>query len=323
MSRQKLFRNSPMRTQEIQHNKAVDALSKEPEQPVVQPASGEAVADLRCGETVASAPIAEAVQPLLTVPLDAWQMGGAAVKGLAHWRKNLPCQDAATWRAQPRPILVLSDGAGSASVSERGAEALVIGISRFLISMEDALGLWMDAATGQEQEQAELWSRRLLLHAQGLLDDLAHSERRQVSEVRATLLFAVLGAVHSFWWQVGDGMIVAQSHETSRVLGDPTKRKGEFANQTCFVDTVSSKDLQFGVLPTAELLGVALMSDGGAERLVALDGSQVAARVDKWFEELREKSFSPEKIAVAFHEPEMWQRTSLDDRSIVLAARPK
>lgn len=306
---------------EGQRKRAVQAPLKESEPPIAQPESGKDMARPPCDEAAVTEPTSKSAPISLTVPLTAWQLGGAAVKGLAHWRKDLPCQDAVTWRRQPRPILVLSDGAGSAAVSELGAKVLVTGISRFLFSMEDALCPWMDAATGQEQEQAEGWSRRLLLHAQGLLEDLAQSERRKVSEVRATLLLAVLGAVHSFWWQVGDGVIVAQSSEKSRVLGDITKSKGEFANQTCFVDTASPADPQFGVLPTADLLGLALMSDGGAERLVAYDGSQVGTRVDGWLEELRQKSFAPEKIAVAFHEPEMWQRTSLDDRSVVLAAR--
>lgn len=321
MSRKKTPRKLLVRNQESQRDGVVQALLKESEQPIAPPDKD--MASTLCDEAALPTPALESLQNPLTVPLNTWQLSGAAVKGLAHWRKDLPCQDAVRWRAQPRPILLLSDGAGSASVSELGAEVLVTGIARFLSSMEDALRLWMDAATGQEQEQVQQWSHRLLLHAQGLLEDLAQSERRKVSELRATLLLAVLGTVHSFWWQVGDGVIVAQSNEKARVLGDSSKSKGEFANQTCFVDTASLEDLQFGVLPTADLLGLALMSDGGAERLVANDGSQVAARVNNWLEALRQKSFSPEQLAVAFHEPEMWQRTSLDDRSIVLAARPR
>jgi len=80
-------------------------------------------------------------------------------------------------------------------------------------------------------------------------------------------------------------------------------------------------DVQFGLLPSADLQGLALMSDGGAEKLVAHDGSRVAARMGAWFDELAQQMLSPEKIALAYHEPAMWERTTLDDRSIVLAAR--
>lgn len=254
-------------------------------------------------------------------PLSAWQICGEAVTGLAHRRKGLPCQDAVTWRSPTRPILALSDGAGSAAVSELGAAALVGGVSRFLVSMEDVLSPWLDCAAGKGEEQAARWSERLLAHALGLLEDLAHIERRNVRDLRATLLLAVVGTVHSFWWQVGDGAIVVRSTNGLRTIGDTSKTKGEFANQTCFVDTAGRTDVQFGLLPTSEIFGVALLSDGGAEKLVAHDGSRVAPRIGKWFDAVAQRSFSPDKIALAFHEPEMWERTSLDDRSVVLAAR--
>jgi hypothetical protein len=255
------------------------------------------------------------------IPLSEWQICGEAVTGLAHRRNGLPCQDAVAWHSTTRPILALSDGAGSAVVSERGAVALVSGVSRFIVSMEDAVSPWLDGTAGNAREQAELWSRRLLTHARGLLDDLAHAERRNVREVRATLLLAMVGTVRSFWWQVGDGAIVAQSVDGLRVLTDTVKAKGEFANQTCFVDMASSVDVQFGLLSTSEIFGLALMSDGGAEKLVAHDGSRIAPRVGKWFDAVAQQMFSADKIALAYHEPEMWERTSLDDRSVVLTAR--
>ena len=257
----------------------------------------------------------------VTIPLSAWQICGEAVIGLAHRRVGLPCQDAVAWRNTTRPILALSDGAGSAAISERGAAALVGGVSRFLISMEDAISPWLDAFGDDAGKHAALWSQRLLAHASGLLDDLARAERRNVRDVRATLLLAVLGSSHVFWWHVGDGAIVARTSAGLKALGEATKTKGEFANQTVFVDAARSEDVQFGLLPTADVSGLALMSDGGAERLVAHDGSRVATRVSEWFDDVVEQRLSPDRIALAFHEPAMWERTSLDDRSIVLAAR--
>jgi hypothetical protein len=64
------------------------------------------------------------------------------------------------------------------------------------------------------------------------------------------------------------------------------------------------------------------MSDGGAERLVSYDGSKVANRLGEWLDDVAEQRFATDRIALAFHEPAMWERTSLDDRSIALAARP-
>ncbi len=271
----------------------------------------------------------EVPSPLLTeplpveakVPLSVWRMSGAAVQGLAHWRNGLPCQDAVAWRNSTRPILVLSDGAGSAPASERGATLLVHGLSRFLQTMEDILSPWLDSQAEQAQEDAAKWAQRILRHASGLLEDLAKSERRPVRDLRATLSLVILGKVNSFWWQVGDGVIVAQTAEGMRALGDVGKSKGEFANETRFVDTTDPEDVQYGLLPSTEILGLALMSDGGAEKFVTHDGSKVAVRLGKWLEAAAQETLTADQLAVAFHDPEMWQRTNLDDRSIVLVAR--
>ena len=281
-----------------------------------------AAASSSIGVQINASPLAGTSPPAVTeVPLADWLTCGAAVTGLAHWRKGLPCQDAVAWRQSPRPILALSDGAGSAAVSERGATALVAGMCRFLESLDDAVALWVDQPTPVAPDQASQWSARLLRHAQGLLGDLAAAERRSVRDLRATLLLVVIGKARSFWWQVGDGSIAVRGVDGLRALGDTAKSKGEFANQTCFVDTAVIADVQSGLLPSAEISGLALMSDGGAERLVATDGSRIAPRIGEWLESAAAAALSPDKLAVAFHEPAMWERTSLDDRSIVLAAR--
>jgi len=268
-----------------------------------------------------SGPAAVKMPTPLPMPLTAWQLCGDTVIGLAHRRKGLPCQDAVAFCNLPRPILALSDGAGSAAISERGAQVLVIGITRFLRTLEDDLASWLDGADDASQAQSTRWAERLRLHAKGLLADLASAERRDVRDVRATLQLAVIGEHHVFWWKVGDGAIVARNSEGLWSLGNQASAKGEFANQTCFVDAASASDVQFGILSTQEFFGIALMSDGGAERLVSLDGSKVANRLGEWLADVAEQRFAIDRIALAFHEPAMWERTSLDDRSIVLAAR--
>jgi len=296
--------------------------------PVVGPEPGSAADTPSLGQdTGATASACEPAAlppppPPLPIPVATWQLCGDAVIGLAHRRKGLPCQDAVAFRNLPRPILALSDGAGSAAISERGAQAMVIGVSRFLCTMEDDLAPWLDGDDKATQAHATIWSERLRLHAQGLLADLARAERRDVRDVRATLQVAIIGERHIFWWKVGDGAIVARNSEKMWALGNQAIAKGEFANQTCFVDTASAADVQSGVLSAGEVCGIVLMSDGGAERLVANDGSKVADRLGKWLDDVAEQRFSTDQIALAFHDPKMWERTNLDDRSLVLAARP-
>lgn len=275
--------------------------------------------------SVSTSELAVVVQslPPLPIPMKAWQICGDTVIGLAHRRKGLPCQDTVAFRSSPRPILALSDGAGSAAISERGAQTLVIGITRFLRTLEDDLAPWLDSEdNASSQAQSTRWAERLRLHAHGLLADLARTERRDVRDVRATMQVAVIGERHIFWWKVGDGAIVARNSEGLWSLGNQASAKGEFANQTCFVDTASASDVQSGVLSVGEVFGIALMSDGGAEKLVSHDGSKVANRLGEWLDDVAEQRFAIDRIALAFHEPAMWERTSLDDRSIVLAARP-
>ena len=267
----------------------------------------------------ASAPLVEAPPE---VSCSVWKMCGVAVTGLAHLHNGHPCQDAVAWSHSTRPIMVLSDGAGSAPISERGAGVLVRGIRRFFLTMEDDLANWLDEPQAAISEQSPLWAQRVLFHAKGLLDDLAETEQRRPQDARATLLLAVLGRRYIFWWQVGDGAIVVQSAQGLQKLGNSQIAKGEFANQTCFVDTAQMEDVQFGVLPTAEIFGLALMSDGGAERIVSYDGQRVADRLRKWFDQLTQKELTPDQLALAFFQPDMWERTTKDDRSIVLAARP-
>lgn len=257
----------------------------------------------------------------LSTPLSVWSICGDTVIGLAHRRNGLPCQDAVGFRNTPRPVLALSDGAGSAAVSELGAQALVTGIIRFLHTLEDDLASWLDDDKDTSQTTPACWANRLRLHAHGLLTDLARALRRDVRDLRATLQVAVVGKRRVFWWKVGDGAIVVKNANGMLALGNQASAKGEFANQTCFVDTVNAKDIQFGVLTAPYVSGIALMSDGGAEKLVSHNGARVANRLSEWLDAVAEQRFTTDKIALAFHEQAMWERTSLDDRAIVLCAR--
>ena len=56
-------------------------------------------------------------------------------------------------------------------------------------------------------------------------------------------------------------------------------------------------------------------------RDVQHDASRVAARLGQWLERTAQCKLSPQDLAVAYHDAAMWQRTTLDDRAIVLAGR--
>lgn len=260
-----------------------------------------------------------------------WFVQDEAVVGLAHRIRNLPCQDAAQAVSLPRPALVLADGAGSSAVSEIGASAVVRATIRLLDTLDKPLSEWLEAAGDDGNSSARNWGLLLVKHAIGTLKDLAADHRRELRDFRCTLLVAVIGGEQLFWLKVGDGAIVMetrrlQTDEQGRsswvhdlcVLGE--QGKGEFANQTQFLDGISPEDVQIGCLPAAHVSGLALMSDGAAERLVANDGSRVAQRVSNLLQQLREDKLRRSELTRMFYDESFCTGTSGDDRSIALAA---
>ena len=278
----------------------------------------------------AAGPMASAIASVLDTTRR-WFVQEEAVVGLAHRVRNLPCQDAARAVAHPRPALVLADGAGSSAVSEIGARAVVGSLVRLLDTLDKPLSDWLDRDCADPGQQARSWGLLLAKHAIGTLKDLAEEHRRELRDFRCTLLVAVVGRQHLLWLKVGDGAIVLEQRRLQTdeqgqsswahdlcVLGE--SGKGEFANQTQFLDGVGPDEVQVGCLPAAQVSGLALMSDGAAERLVAHDGSRVALRVSSLLQQLREDKLRRSALTRMFYEEDFCTGTSGDDRSIALTA---
>lgn len=99
--------------------------------------------------------------------------------------------------------------------------------------------------------------------------------------------------------EVGDGAIVARKSEGLWSLGSQASARSEFANQTCFVDAASASACNSG-LSTQEVFGIALMSDGGAEKLVSYDGSKVANRLGEWLDDVAAQRFAMTGLPLPF-----------------------
>lgn len=260
-----------------------------------------------------------------------WFVQEEAVVGLAHRIKNLPCQDAAQAVGRPRTALVLADGAGSSAVSEIGARAVVHSTIRLLDTLDKPLSAWLDHECPELQQQARTWGLLLVKHAIGTLKDLAAEHRRELRDFRCTFLVAVVGRRHLFWLKVGDGAIVLEKRKLQAEAPDRwdwvhelftlgEQGKGEFANQTQFLDGIAPDEVQIGCLDIEAVSGLALMSDGAAERLVANDGSRVATRVSTLLAQLRQDKLRRSVLTRMFYEEDFCTGTSGDDRSIALAA---
>nr|WP_281346831.1 protein phosphatase 2C domain-containing protein [Thermochromatium tepidum] len=118
-----------------------------------------------------------------------------------------------------------------------------------------------------------------LSDSSGLLDDYAALQRRNPRDLRATLLLAAVGRFHVFWWQVGDEAIVAQTHAGLRSLSDSSSAKGEFANQTMFIDTARvSLPALWVAHDLTSALGCALACRSAALALPAARAAELESR---------------------------------------------
>lgn len=251
-----------------------------------------------------------------------WLSASEAVVGYRHRMNEQVCQDAALAAGDIRPVLVLCDGAGSAKVSELGAKALTVGLLRLLTSTELLLQAWLDkpavSAAFIEQQMTSLIAR----HAKGLLSDLSQQAQRDINDYRATLLLAVVGTYNTYWCQIGDGHLLTKVKHTGQWRQVSIPEKGEFANQTCFV----GKDLHLaqikrGVMRTNDIEGIVAMSDGAGDKLVCQQSYQVANMVERLHSELAEKQTLSKTLLSFLSDPNVWNSTMGDDKSIALLTR--
>ncbi len=313
-------------------------------------ASAEAIPTALAGDTVSNTldtPSVEAIVPGTAVsvvgpnratPTGAvdmlWHPMEEAVVGLAHRKNDFPCQDAAKAVSIPRPIVVLADGSGSSAVSEIGAQTVVRGVVRLLDTLHlHLLTDLLDSAVPPENEPLRKAALLIVKHAGGLLVDVAAQHRRSVRDFTCTLLVMVAGARRLLWIKVGDGALVLEKIRVG-VPEDPSlstilyecstvgkSGKGEFANETQFLDSVNPEQVQFGIVESENITGIVAMSDGAAEKLVSNDGSAVSTRLTKLLGKLREGSLKRSDLTKMFYEEKFYSNTASDDCSIALVSR--
>jgi hypothetical protein len=265
--------------------------------------------------------------PSPSITFGDWAALAETVPGTAHRRKGLPCQDYAEAAIKPRPVLIVSDGAGSAAVSELGSDAIGRGLIRFTHTLDRHLVTLLDTAL-PDADSIRHWALTFIKHSMGLQVDIASTQRRDIKDYRATCLFAVVGKVSTLWVKVGDGFIVSQSYKITSgniekkfcVLG--MAQKGEYANETVFISpALAMSDVQYGIIRSDELCGIAAMSDGAAEKLVSNDGLRVAGRLDILLDSLAVGKLSRDELTKMFYSPEFCEKSTGDDRGISLISR--
>ena len=267
------------------------------------------------------ATVAPPPPPVVLLPNGPWMAADAAIVGSAHLRANppKPCQDSALSDARGRALAVLADGAGSAAASHLGAAAVTSGVRRLCRTLEGDLAATLDADS-VTPGLAEKITRQIVAHAKGIVGDLGEAHSRAPEDFRCTLLMWIAGRQRALWLKIGDGALVAEIGDECLCIGPAGK--GEFANQTCFIDPrLEDRQWAWGEIDAARISGLAAMSDGASERLVASDASRVSPAIGKLLRGVAGMHVGRREIFSLLAEAEFWKGTSGDDKSLVLMAR--
>ena len=245
-----------------------------------------------------------------------WKYAAASVIGTSHLKSETGvCQDAHTCtydHNSDRFVCVVSDGAGSASLSDRAsrltcdlvAERIAQDNSEFVHSKDFALAI--------------------LEGVRAVLESEAATANVGLREFACTLLVAIVDQERATFWQIGDGAICFRlcGEEPFRYAFWPDK--GEYANTTYFVTDVKSADeLEFDSSCLA-IMDLAVFSDG-LERL-ALDFKLGEAHTNFFvgffpflYKEPPGHLLDLERQLAAFLSSDRVNKQTDDDKTLVLA----
>ena len=187
-----------------------------------------------------------------------WKTISCAVQGTGHLRSNTPCQDK-TFELEKNgvSIIVLADGAGSAKMSDYGAERIVHDAAEYTA---EHFTEWLTCDDGIQAK------RDLLEYLLSGLDDESRIKGCEIDELASTLLLAAVDENHYVLIHIGDGVIGYLDAGRLKVASTPDN--GEFSNVTTFVtskDALRSMRMFKGELKEKD--SFVLMSDGTEQSL--------------------------------------------------------
>lgn len=170
-----------------------------------------------------------------------WQLIGARATGTSHVTSGAPCQDREVFRVVDdadggeAAIAVVCDGAGSAALSDLGAELVCEALRATAAGFVCERG-----TTALTRDDVVGWMEDI----QERIAALAEAENATPRDFACTLLFLAASDRNTVCAQVGDGAIVLNNGQDLEVALWP--ENGEYANQTFFVSQDDARDhLQF------------------------------------------------------------------------------
>jgi Protein phosphatase 2C len=232
------------------------------------------------------------------------------------------CQDSATCIEVPVGgdsvlVAVVSDGAGSATLSSIGSRLVVEGFAR-RVSSDLRMGLTPNKVS---EERVRDWLDDIREH-------IFHAARQRAAaprELAATLVGALVYAEGAIVCHIGDGACVVRKNGSMSWEVPSWPAHGEYASSTYFVTDDPEPKLQFVQLAD-EISELAIFSDG-IERL-ALDFANKTAS-ERFFDPMfaplvrsrpgRNRTLSS-SLRKYLDSPRIIDRTD-DDKSLILARR--
>lgn len=181
-----------------------------------------------------------------------WRFAAARATGVSHLKTGLECQDRFACEVLDPASLVaaVADGAGSATLAQRGAE----------IAAEATVRYASAAIAAGRTDFATVLCEAAFIAREGVLA-AAREEEVEARQLASTLLAVVAGPEGGAALQIGDGVIVVSDGGTewSWVFWP---QRGEYANTTYFLsDEDALSRLQVEPL-TGIVTDVALTTDG-------------------------------------------------------------
>lgn len=247
-----------------------------------------------------------------------WRVVGRSVKGTAHQKKSLPCQDAHTWHLTEEALIIaVADGAGSAQRSDEGAElAVQAAVDHICASIEEELASFEESAATRLLKSA-------FEHARQAIITHADSAQLPARVFATTLTCAIISERGWAVGQIGDGVVVCRTEEEQLWCATQPQR-GEFANETVFLTQESAlRTLQIQMAPQP-IDAIAVMTDGLIR--LALDMSHYQPHTPfftpmfGFTRQITNQAEAETQLAAFLASERVCARTD-DDKTLVLAVR--
>jgi hypothetical protein len=253
-----------------------------------------------------------------TTAASVWRVVGAAVAGTSHLRLGIPCQDAQAVHVLPSGdlIIALSDGAGSASRSELGAERAVQAV---LAALADEIAF----ARPENQAGWEQILRAAAAAARQSVLQMAEEAQESPRAYAATLTCVVAAPEALAAVQIGDGTVVGMD-ESGELFTCVQVQRGEYANETHFITQDNALQQVTFSYTERPVKALAAMSDGLIRLALKMPSQEphepFFQPLFRFVASVSDAEESAGQLAAFLGSQRVNSRTD-DDKSLVLAVR--